>query len=439
MKRDELEQLSKDELIEAYLALQGKLTRPKKTSRTSSLPPSTDKKARRENSKPGGAKPGHKGHARKLCDTLTQVIDHKPSHCSGCGVGFEGSTDQGGGEIISTFEQVDIPPLTVTITHHRRWARSCIHCGSMSKAPLPDAATGSPFGPSIAALALYLKNFHFCSYQRLEQLFADVFDLKVSQGALMNLIQRSSEAFRYDYDCIVQRLRRAKSVASDETRMRIEGTNAQQWVFLSPDQQAIVHHADYTRKASVIDEVMGDHVPQFWTSDRYAGQQRRGLQHQTCLAHLARDVARVLEVGDERIGLRLKTWFSDVFALAHALPDLASSSITAKVRQLERRLDKILETHKPVNIRCEETRAVLRKISNARDQLLTFTQAPNLVEPTNNGCERALRPSVVARKVTNGFRAKWAADADCRVRTVVDSAKLTGNTPFQTISRVLNT
>ena len=30
-------------------------------------------------------------------------------------------------------------------------------------------------------------------------------------------------------------------------------------------------------------------------------------------------------------------------------------------------------------------------------------------EPTNNESERALRPSVIFRKVTNGFRSEWRA------------------------------
>jgi hypothetical protein len=60
MQRDELERLSKAELIELVLRLQ----RPAKTSRTSSKPPSTDPKERREHAKPGGAKPGHEGGPR---------------------------------------------------------------------------------------------------------------------------------------------------------------------------------------------------------------------------------------------------------------------------------------------------------------------------------------------------------------------------------------
>ena len=66
MSRGDLERLSKDELIELVLKLQ----RPAKTSRTSSKPPSTDRKERREQVPPGRSEagprrpqPGHRGGA----------------------------------------------------------------------------------------------------------------------------------------------------------------------------------------------------------------------------------------------------------------------------------------------------------------------------------------------------------------------------------------
>jgi transposase len=51
MSRSDLERLSKEELIELVLHLH----RPEKTSRTSSKPPSSDSKERREKSRHGGA------------------------------------------------------------------------------------------------------------------------------------------------------------------------------------------------------------------------------------------------------------------------------------------------------------------------------------------------------------------------------------------------
>ncbi len=83
------------------------------------------------------------------------------------------------------------------------------------------------------------------------------------------------------------------------------------------------------------------------------------------------------------------------------------------------------------------TGALLRKIANARDQLLTFLDAPNLVQPTNNDCERALRPAVISRKVTNGFRANWSAQADTALRTVVDTERLAGTSPYHAIRQTI--
>src|SRR3954453_7587629 len=82
MIRSDLERLSKDELIELVLKLQ----HPAKTSRTSSKPPSMDRKERREQSRPGGAKPGHEGHRRGIAEDSDEVVDHRPSCCPDCGL-----------------------------------------------------------------------------------------------------------------------------------------------------------------------------------------------------------------------------------------------------------------------------------------------------------------------------------------------------------------
>jgi transposase len=82
---------------------------------------------------------------------------------------------------------------------------------------------------------------------------------------------------------------------------------------------------------------------------------------------------------------------------------------------------------------CDLARRLQAKIGRARDQLLTFCDYPGEVEATNNGSERKLRPCVIQRKVTNGYRAMWAAKAEADVRTTVDTARLRGANPFQTI------
>jgi hypothetical protein len=45
------------------------------------------------------------------------------------------------------------------------------------------------------------------------------------------------------------------------------------------------------------------------------------------------------------------------------------------------------------------------------------------LEATNNGSERALRPSAVYRKITSGFRSEWGAKLYADIRSVVETAR----------------
>ena len=424
MGRSDLERLSREELIELVLRLQ----RPGKTSRTSSKPPSTDRKERREQSKPGGAKPGHEGHNRVISETPDAVVEHRPDRCSCCGgeLGAEPAA-----EVVSIAEQIELPEVAPFVTQHRRLAVHCASCGTRVVAPVPEAARGTPFGPRLHAVATYLKTFQALSYDRLQAALSDLFGLTLSQGGLMNLLRRAQNHFRPGRDVAVSALRRAEVVASDETGVRIEGSNAYHWVFRSPE--AVVHQASPTRAASVVHAMMDGHRPTVWISDRYSAQQGHAAMHQTCLAHLARDVAYVVEVSDDPVPWRLQLWLQSVFALAEHVTDLAASTLAAKRRSLDRQLGAILACSSG----CELTRSLQAKIARARDQLLVFLAHPGLVEPTNNGCERSLRPAVVQRKVTNGYRAMWAAEGEAALRTVVDTARLTGGTPFGTILKTV--
>src|SRR5580658_1408760 len=424
MDRSDLQQLSKEQLIELVLRLQ----RPDKTSRTSSKPPSTDKKEKRENSRPGGAKPGHEPHNRRLADNPDEFRDHVPSVCEACGGSF---SSDAGRELIGEYDEIEIPPVKPYVIRHRRFACRCVPCGLEAQAPVPAVATTTPFGPRIHALAIYLKGFQTLSYERLRGLFRDAFGLAVSEGALMNMFIRSHARFKIEAEKAKAILRAARVVASDETGVRIEGTNSYHWVFHCRD--AVVHQPDYSRAARVVDEMMAGHVPEVWISDRYSAQQKHGVRHQTCLAHLARDTAFAFEHGSDDLPFRFKLWLGKAFDLARTVADFAAATLKRKKRELEKRLEALLTT--PTG--CDLARDLQAKIGRARDQLLTFCDYPGEVDVTNNASERKLRPCVIQRKVTNGYRAMWAAEAEADVRTTIDTARLDGANPFAVIINTL--
>ncbi len=51
----------------------------------------------------------------------------------------------------------------------------------------------------------------------------------------------------------------------------------------------------------------------------------------------------------------------------------------------------------------------------------------------------ALRPSVIFRKVTNGFRSEWGAQTYAAFRSVVSTAKLHKRSVLEDLRRVLDT
>jgi transposase len=97
-------------------------------------------------------------------------------------------------------------------------------------------------------VATYLKTFQALSYERLEAAFADLFGVAIGQGGLMNMLRRTQGRFETGRDAAVATLRQAKVVASDETGVRIEGSNAYHWVFRC--DEAVVHQAASTPRAS---------------------------------------------------------------------------------------------------------------------------------------------------------------------------------------------
>ena len=73
---------------------------------------------------------------------------------------------------------------------------------------------------------------------------------------------------------------------------------------------------------------------------------------------------------------------------------------------------------------------------DAQDKLLVFLTRRD-VEPTNNASERALRPSVIFRKVTNGFRSDWGAKVYADLCSIVATGRLNGRSPFAAIRAAL--
>src|SRR5207244_10856949 len=86
---------------------------------------------------------------------------------------------------------------------------------------------------------------------------------------------------------------------------------------------------------------------------------------------------------------------------------------------LDRRLDRLLA----VSPTAEAGRKLARAIRRCRGDLFVFITRRD-VPATNNDCERALRPSVIFRKVTGGFRSQWGARTYADALSVIATGRL---------------
>jgi transposase len=102
-------------------------------------------------------------------------------------------------------------------------------------------------------------------------------------------------------------------------------------------------------------------------------------------------------------------------------------------RRLERELDRVLALQ-PRHRRGQRLR---QRCLAVRDSLLTFLEHPG-APPDNNGSERDLRPMVVHRKVTGGFRSTWGPDLCAAVESGVGTAARRGIDAYHAIHAVLS-
>jgi len=397
-------------------ALREKLQAPPKTPNNSGTPPSQGRKANGDG-KPSPKARVHAGAHRPRHPNPTRYEAVRVEHCPHCRADL-GTVDQ---VAMQTYDRVEIPEITPDVTRVVLHGGVCPCCAGRFKATAPAGLEpGSPFGPNLRAFVLYLRFGQAIPFERLARLMRDLFGLEISEGALANLLQDSAPAFAAQAGLIKQRLLASTVLASDETSVRVGKKTFWTWVFHHADSACFVIRP--SRGKAVVHEFLGDVRPAVWISDRLGAQRGwASRDHQVCLAHLLRDVQYAIDAGDAAFAPGLKHLLQRAVRIAHRRPRLADATLAAYHGRLQRALDellKIVPDNKP-GLKLQ------RIIKRFRQNLFVFL-TDRAVSPTNNGSEQALRPCVIFRKVTNGFRSRWGANLYADVRSALETARRRG-------------
>jgi len=447
MDRDALEKLSKDDLISLALAqaellaqcatqmdgladrvaaLEAQLGLPPKTPDNSSVPPSRGQKPNRAERRAAKAK-GRPGSFRALSETPDHTVTARAAACPHCDHALSPEDQQD----FHAYDHVDLPPIRPVVTRVHRHRGICPCCCRGFSAPAPEGlAPGSPFGPGIVALVVHLHVTQAIGFERLSRLMSEVFGLTISEGALCNMLARAEAPLTRAAAAIADAVRSSKVVASDETSARVMGKTWWQWVLTS--STAICHVIAETRGAQVVVDFLNGAKPDVWVADRYAGQNNHGVLRQVCLAHLLRDAQYAIDAGDAVFGPGFKHLLKRALAIGRRRDALKDSTLAQYQADLDRRLGKLLATPPPT----PAGRKLVRAIKRCRSDLFVFVTRRD-VPPTNNGCERALRPSVIFRKVTGCFRSRWGTKLYAAASSVIATGRLNGTSAFQAIADAL--
>lgn len=426
--------LAQHEMIERMAAriseLEALVSKPRKTSKNSHIPPSKDDfgKGGGKRRKPKGQRPSREGTHRPLAETPDKSERVMAATCCHCGTDVSGQAQR----CRHRYDHIDLPPIRPIVTRIELFGGRCRGCGKRYRAAAPtEMAPGTPFGPGIRSLLAYLHHSHHVGFERLSRIAHELFGLVISEGAIANAFRRMGASMATATKAITVKLLTARIIASDETTTRTNGVTHWQWVFLS--DKAVLHKIAPRRARSVAEEVLSGHQPDVWVSDRYAGQQELGKEHQVCLAHVLRDVQYAIDSGDTIFAPKVRDHLRWAIRVGKRRSELKDTTLACYAAKADNKLTDLMR----VPVAHPAGKVLLKQIKAWRGKFFVFLTNRD-VPATNNISEREIRPSVVFRKVTNGFRSDWGAQIHAGYRSVTGTARLSGKSALGAIRELVD-
>lgn len=420
---------AENQQLKAELA---KVAPPPPTSQNSSQPPSRDEKrnlAANRQRKKHGPPFGHARQTRAWVTEPDRIIEASVGTCGHCQADLRGVEPRA----VLRQQLTELPPMMPVVIETRQAEVVCPDCQRVTRGELPVGLDGGrSFGPRLAATVVYLKHEQHLSYERVMQLCQDLFGVAMSEGGASALVQRAGVAAQPVAKEIGAQVARSAVIGSDETSARVAGRTWWQWVFRSAVGVYFLIQA--SRGAKVIEDMMGKQTAECWVSDCLSAQLKAPARHrQLCLAHQLRDLQRLVEHQPRlQWAVALQALFREAIHLGKRRTELSPQGYARRVTEVEHRRDALLQQR----VRGVRARRLQQRYRRHRAHLFVFLHCLD-VPPDNNACERALRPSVIHRKVTNGFRSEWGAQAYAALATVIETTKLQNRNVFDTLVNLM--
>jgi transposase len=348
-----------------------------------------------EQHKRPGRKPGHQGFFRSVPPQVDEQIDVPLERCPRCGGAVGGVT------VLEQFIE-EIPPVRPRVIRLTTRQGVCGCCGEVhSTHPLQMSQAGGcakvQLGPRASALATLLNKGHGLTMRRTVAILRELWGLKLTPGALSQLVTRVAAKVGGDYNRLIEQLRRSAAVHADETSWWVGGPGHWLWTFTTP--RTTVYFVDKCRGSDVVNEILGERFGGVLVSDCLSSYDPVQCLKHKCFAHHLRAIktARALNPSPSEYLDQWKRLFQTAALIWNVRDSIPPQQWIAAREDMEQQKNRLLDQ----DVGLIGDVKIRNRLIKHRDHLLRCLWDP-AVEPTNNRAERALRPAVIARKLSCG-------------------------------------
>jgi len=338
--------------------------------------------------------------ARK-CDIATREVRHAVENCPDCGRKLSG------GWVVSKRQTIEIPQTPIEITDHVLIARTCGVCGKVHipKLGAADGVIGKcRVGPRLMSLIATLAIAKRMPLRSIQKFLQGLYGVHISLGEIMEILHKVAAFAGQTVQWILRSIRGSPHAHGDETGWREDGINGYLWSLSTPELRYF--HFDRSRAGAVAQKLLGLCFGGVLVCDFYGGYNFYDGPIQRCWVHFLRDLKKLAEahLDDENV----REWVESVRSLYKVAKKIARRGFIEPVRvkfrqQLEAKLMSVAQPY--LKDKSAPQRVLAERIERHLGELFTFVEYPGCPSG-NNAAERAIRPAVIARKVSGGTRSE---------------------------------
>ncbi len=366
--------------------------------------------------RPGQPK-GHKGTSYFRPKEADETVDLALSTCPNCSHSF---TNTKLFAIRDHFVE-ELVPASVKVINYRHYRYQCPSCKKIVESSHPSEIPNARLGPRALLTACYLKYGLSLPYRKVAGALSNLCGLQVTPGGLAQATQRLAHLFQIEISSIKEHLRKSNSVHSDETGWHLSYRNHWLWVFTT--EKVTLYQINKSRGSKVVKKILGKNFKGTLVADFYTAYNPLPYKQQKCLAHLFRELAECKTETKEFLLFRkkLSRILHDGMRLALHRRDKEKDLFLRRQKRIESRLVQIIS----ISYQDSDCQRLAKRLLKHKEAIFTFLKEAD-VEPTNNRAERALRQSVISRKVSFGNYSPLGATAQTTITSLIETCRQQG-------------